>query len=145
MVPDALEIGQTVVDSIVAHARAALPNECCGLLIGVAGRIRRSVPATNLEPGPSSYLIDPADHFAAIRSARAEGCEVLGAYHSHPGAEPVPSRRDVAEASGTDFVYLIVSIGPDERADVRAYRVGEGRATAVGLTCISDREMDSRR
>jgi proteasome lid subunit RPN8/RPN11 len=142
---DAFEIGHTTVETILAHARATAPNECCGLLIGVGGRIQRSLAATNLEPGPNSYLIDPADHFSAIRSARADGCEVLGAYHSHPGAEAIPSRRDIAEASGPAFVYLIVSVGPDERSDVRAYRFAEGRAIPVRLTRVNDRRTDCRR
>jgi proteasome lid subunit RPN8/RPN11 len=111
----------------------------------VDGTILRSVAATNLAPGPTSYLIDPADHFAAIRTARAEGFEVLGAYHSHPGGEAIPSRRDIAEAADASFIYLIVSVGMGERSDVRAYRIVEERAVEVQLTCISGRRTDSRR
>ena len=122
-----------------------MPNECCGLLIGVGGRILRSVAAKNLTPGPTSYLIDPADHFAAIRSARTEECEVLGAYHSHPGAQAIPSRRDIAEAAGASFLYLIVSIGLGDRNDVKAYRVVEGRAIEVPLTRVSDQRTGFRR
>lgn len=111
----------------------------------MGGTILRSVAATNLAPGPTSYLIDPADHFAAIRTARTEGFEVLGAYHSHPGAEAIPSRRDIAEAADASFIYLIVSVGMGERSDVRAYRIVEERAVEVQLTCVSDRRTDSRR
>jgi proteasome lid subunit RPN8/RPN11 len=107
--------------------------------------ILRAIAATNLAPGPTSYLIDPADHFAAIRTARTEGFEVLGAYHSHPGAEAIPSRRDIREAADASFIYLIVSVGMGERSDVRAYRIVEERAVEVQLTCVSDRRTDSRR
>ncbi len=112
---------------MLAHARATAPNECCGLLIGVDGTIHRSVAATNLAPGPTSYLIDPADHFAAIRTARAEGFEVLGAYHSHPGGEAIPSRRDIAEAADASFIYLIMSVGMG-RAERRESLPHRGRA-----------------
>jgi proteasome lid subunit RPN8/RPN11 len=142
---DGLEICDTAVEAMLAHARTTAPNECCGLLLGMAGRIERSLAARNLEPGPTSYLIDPADHFAAIRAARAEGREVLGAYHSHPAAEAIPSRRDIAEACGSDFVYVIVSIRPAERSEVRAYRIVEGKAIAVGLRRINDRQTGSHR
>jgi proteasome lid subunit RPN8/RPN11 len=142
---DALEIAEATVDAILTHARQTAPNECCGLLLGAGGRIERSVAARNLNPSPTSYLIDPADHFAAIRTAREEGREVLGAYHSHPGEEAVPSRRDIAEAAGPDFVYLIVSIRPGERSDLRAYRIADGNPIEVGLNRVSDQQTDSRR
>jgi proteasome lid subunit RPN8/RPN11 len=119
-----------------------MPNECCGLLIGVDGRIVRSAAATNLAPGSHSYLINPADHFAAIRSARAEGYEVIGAYHSHPGAAATPSRRDVAEAMDAAFIYLIVSIGLQDGIDVRAYRIADELSHEVKLSRVSARGTD---
>lgn len=122
-----------------------MPDECCGLLIGVPGRIVRSVAARNLRPGPTSYLIDPADHFAAIRSARTDGCDVIGAYHSHPGAPAVPSRRDIAGANDGSFIYLIVSLGAAAGSDVRAYRIAAERTRELTLTRVSDRRTGSHR
>lgn len=106
---------------MLEHAREAAPRECCGLLVGEGDCIVRSVRARNLDAAATRYLIDPEDHFAAIRSARTEGLEVIGAYHSHPSSAPVPSPSDVAEAnSGSNFVYVIVSLLTDA---VRAYRI----------------------
>jgi len=109
---------------MLAHAREQAPRECCGLLVGKGDSIARSVRARNLDGSATRYLIDPADHFAAIRDARAEGLEVVGAYHSHPASAPVPSSTDIAEANnGSDFLYVIVSPAGD---DVRAYRINAG-------------------
>ena len=106
---------------MLSHARAEAPRECCGLLVGKRESVVRSVRARNLDVLATRYLIDPEDHFAAIRSARVDGLEVVGAYHSHPSGAPVPSATDVAEAnSGSDFLYVIVSLVND---DVRAYRI----------------------
>lgn len=92
----------------------------------------RSVRARNLDANATRYHIDPEDHFAAIRSARAEGFEVIGAYHSHPSSAPVPSATDIAEAnSGSDFLYVIVSPAGNE---VRAFRIGEGICQPVPLS-----------
>ncbi len=89
------------------------------MLIGNAEAIGRSVRARNLDARPTRYLIDPESHFAAIRTARSEGRDVVGAYHSHPASPPVPSATDVAEAnSGSDFLYVIVSLIDEE---IRAY------------------------
>jgi [CysO sulfur-carrier protein]-S-L-cysteine hydrolase len=113
-------IPRSVIADMLAHAREEAPRECCGLLVGRADAITRSVRARNLDATATRYLIDPEDHFTAIRSARAEGAEVIGAYHSHPATGPVPSRSDIAEAdSGPDFLYVIVSLVEEE---VRAYR-----------------------
>ena len=114
---------------MLAHARDEAPRECCGLLAGTGDTIVRSVRARNLEASPTRYLIDPEDHFAAIRTARAQGLEVVGAYHSHPSSAPVPSPSDLAEAdSGADFLYVIVSLVNDE---VRAYRMANGNFVSI--------------
>jgi proteasome lid subunit RPN8/RPN11 len=116
---------------MLAHAREEAPRECCGLLVGRETSIARSVRARNLDVKATRYLIDPEDHFAAIRSARAECLDVVGAYHSHPSGTPVPSATDIAEAdSGADFLYVIVSLSGD---DVRAYRIEAGAYTRVDL------------
>jgi proteasome lid subunit RPN8/RPN11 len=138
--PDVVQIPGRVLDAIVAHAEAELPNECCGLLIGSALTIHDSVPARNLAASPTSYLINPGDHFAAIRAARGSGFSVVGAYHSHPGSPPTPSARDLAEASFPEFVYLIVSPAEgDARNQVRAYRLTEGRVTSLAISRGTDR------
>lgn len=131
---EAVHIPAPVLEGIVAHARETLPDECCGLLIGRADRVTRAVRAGNLTPTPTAYQIDPADHFAAIRSARADGLAVIGAYHSHPNAPAAPSRRDLAEAHFPEFVYLIVSIDTSGALrEARAYRLTTTRATSLEL------------
>ena len=114
---------------MLAHARDEAPRECCGLLVGKGESVVRSVRARNLDSKAARYLIAPEDHFAAIRTARVEGLEVVGAYHSHPSSGPVPSPTDVEEAnSGSDFLYVIVSLVNDE---VRAYRIAEGTFVSI--------------
>src|SRR5687767_2186444 len=92
-----ITIPANVVRDMLEHAREEAPRECCGLLVGKPEYVMRSVRARNLDATATRYLIDPEDHFAAIRSARAEGLEVMGAYHSHPLSAPMPSPTDVAE------------------------------------------------
>lgn len=119
-----ITVPAAVIADMLAHAREEAPRECCGLLIGQQERVVRSVRARNLDTRATRYLIDPDDHFAAIRAARAEALEVIGAYHSHPASAPVPSPTDIADAnSGPDFLYVIVSLVGE---DVRAYRYGLG-------------------
>ena len=120
--------------AILDHARRALPDECCGLLIGAAGRgetrITLAWPARNLRRSPTRYLVDPADHFAAIRAARGAGLAVVGAYHSHPASAPSPSVTDTREADDTELLYVIAS---PVQAAMRAYRLVDGRLTRVEM------------
>jgi proteasome lid subunit RPN8/RPN11 len=119
-----LSIGSTVVEALVAHARAAHPRECCGLLIGTRDRIVRAWPAANLAERPTRYLIDPRDHFAALRAARAESLEVVGAYHSHPAGPAHPSPTDVAESLDSSLVHVIIAGTNDP--EIRAFLISEG-------------------
>ena len=127
-----ITIRKAVVSDMLAHAREEAPRECCGLLVGRGTSIVRNMRARNLDASATRYLIDPEDHFAAIRAARSESLDVVGAYHSHPSSTPVPSATDIAEAdSGSDFLYVIVSPIGD---DVRAYRIAAGVYTLVELS-----------
>ncbi len=114
-----------VIDEIVRHAREALPNECCGLLVGRGTTVEEAVRTPNLRASPSAYLIDPAVHFATLRRARAEGRQILGAYHSHTHSPAVPSASDVRESHYPEFVHVIVSLRDREPA-VRAYTILRG-------------------
>ncbi len=128
-----IEVAAAVLEAIVAHARAEAPNECCGLLIGVAGRVDESAPTPNILASPSRYLIDPERHFAVLRRARNAGAAVVGAYHSHPRTGAEPSERDVAEAHDPSLLYVIVSLRDADRPEVRAYRIREGEVREVRL------------
>ena len=129
-----MTIPSFVVADMLEHARQEAPRECCGLLIGRRGAISRNVRTRNADTRPTRYLIDPADHFRAIHSARSEGAEVIGAYHSHPASAPWPSPTDISEAnSGPEFLYVIVSVMD---GDVRAYRHERRTLTPYPLTLI---------
>ena len=120
-----IRISRAALEAVVRHARREQPNECCGLLIGTEAEIEEARPARNLRPGPTRFLIDPQDHFKALREARASGRLVRGAYHSHPHGPPTPSATDVAEAHDPALVHLIVSL-EDDGPVVRAYAIDAG-------------------
>ena len=132
-----MRIRLAVIEALSEHARRDLPNECCGLLLGTATLIERARSAQNLRASPNRYLIDPADHFAALRAARASGWTVVGAYHSHPDGTTVPSPTDVREASYTDFLYVIVSLDRGEGSEqVSGFRLTGEALAAVPLTSV---------
>lgn len=98
---------------ILAAAQAAYPAECCGLVIGRRGGGTAAAlalhPARNLARHEDSFEIDPSDHFAALRAARANGLAVIGCYHSHPRGAAQPSAADLAGAGEEGFFWLIAA------------------------------------
>ena len=94
MTESTVQVPGAVLDALVAEARAGAPLERCGLLIGRPGVVTRAHPATNLDASATRYTIDPSDHFAALRAARADGQTVIGAWHSHPAGGAWPSAGD---------------------------------------------------
>lgn len=123
-----------IVAQILAHADADAPNECCGLLIGAVSDdrcvIHAAFPARNSLRSRTRFEIEPLDHFAAIKQARASGLAVVGAYHSHPASAAVPSPRDLAEAEDPDLLHLIVGL---PQRELRAYRLRDGNFHPVAL------------
>ncbi len=102
-------IARRALDAVLEHAEQARPAECCGILLGDGDRILTAVRARNLAGDPDRrFVIDPSDHIAARRSARLDGLDVVGFYHSHPTSGAYPSAVDIAESSYPDATSLIV-------------------------------------
>ena len=121
-----MTVQKKALTEIMAHARQALPAECCGLLVGSGDAIIEAVRSRNLADDPDRYLLDPKAHMDARRAARERRLDVLGFYHSHPRSAPEPSARDLAEASYPDHVYLIVGVREDSAGgmpDARLFRL----------------------
>ncbi len=122
--PTAVEVRQSVLADVTAHAREQAPLECCGILIGNDRRIERARRARNTLASATRYLIDPEDHFDALRSARETGESVVGFYHSHPASVPIPSETDRMEAAYPGHWHLIVFPGTAvQPPDVRAFQL----------------------
>lgn len=131
----AVRIARQVLVDLRAHAREERPHECCGLLIGNREEILEAMPARNDRPSVDRYLINPEDHFRAIRHARAAGLAVIGAYHSHPATPAVPSTTDVEEAHEVGYLYLIVSL-TEHPARVAGFRFTREQFVPVDLQVV---------
>jgi len=111
---------------MLAHARAVAPAECCGLVGGNNDLAATIYRLPNVAPDPlTTYEGAPAELFAAQRSMRERGEQLLAIYHSHPrAAEPEPSETDVRLAFYPAAVYFILGLGA-EPARLCAFRLFE--------------------
>ena len=122
-----IQLSRVQFDQIIAHAREASPQECCGLIGSlIEGKAQTIYAARNVAGDPlTSYEAAPEDLFAAQRAMRERGEQLLAIYHSHPrSADPQPSATDVRLAYYPSAVYLIVGLGDPEPC-LRAFRIDE--------------------
>jgi proteasome lid subunit RPN8/RPN11 len=130
-----VKIRQEAFDAIVAHAIEDLPNECCGLLIGTAEIVEEASRARNALGSRTAFKVNPADHFAAIRRARAGGLEIVGAYHSHPNGPTGLSPTDRIRLADPSMIHVIISLGGGART-VRAFQMVDGNFGPLELVPV---------
>ena len=94
-------------ESILTHAAASYPDECCGAMLGRrengAQAVTLAVPLENAAAGAkgSRYEIRPEDLLKTENLARRQGLTSIGIYHSHPDADAyAPSLQRPRSSSG---------------------------------------------
>lgn len=115
-------ITRSLYNEMIAHARAELPNECCGLLAGLiledrAGSdmlVLSCYPLVNESASATEYLSEPRSMFNAVRDIEGRGLEIVAVYHSHPTSEPVPSRKDLERSYSPAVANFIISLMNDK-------------------------------
>ncbi len=117
-------IPAAVRDEVIAHARAGLPNEACGILAGTDGRVERFFPAESDEPSPYYYRIESRDQIRIMNEIDDAGLDLVGIYHSHVSSPAYPSRTDAEQAFWPDAVYVIVSLAGGD-AVMKGYKIAD--------------------
>jgi [CysO sulfur-carrier protein]-S-L-cysteine hydrolase len=133
-----LTLPPAVADQLLAHARAELPNEACGLLSGTlaTGRATRFHAARNIEASPLRYNVHPEDLVRITFEIEDAGEELVAIFHSHTRTAAVPSATDRRTAMYPDPFYLLASLAdPDAppASALRAWRIFRGQTFEVPL------------
>jgi proteasome lid subunit RPN8/RPN11 len=137
-----------MVQALIDHARAGVPNEACGLIVGDrppvdGGRALRWEPVRNAAASPYRYEIHPDDLYR-LTVATDDADEVFwGIVHSHTHTPAVPSPTDIGLAFYPDALYILVSLADDEAdlgtglPSVRAWRIVDGEVHEVALDVVA--------
>ena len=131
-------------DAIADAARAAVPNEMCGLVVGsgapaAGGTALRWALVRNAAASPFAYEVDPADLLRLSLEMDARDEEIWAIVHSHVASPARPSPTDIRDAFYPDALYLIVSLAPAQAdpatgaPSIRAWRIADGAAAEVEL------------
>jgi proteasome lid subunit RPN8/RPN11 len=117
-----MRIAQELIDEMVAHARADLPNECCGMVGGADGEASAVIPVLNSAASPLRFEMDPQGQYNALKAIEDDGGELLAIYHSHTKSAAYPSQTDVNQAvSWPDAIWLIVSLQDADAPEAKGY------------------------
>jgi len=146
--PAATSIPATMLQSMIDHARAGVPNEACGLIVGerpsaLGGRALRFEPTRNAAASPYRYEIHPEDLYRLTIATDDADQIFWGIVHSHTHPPAVPSPTDVGLAFYPDALYILVSLAEDEadaatgRPSVRAWRILDGVSHEVELEVVT--------
>lgn len=132
-----LKISSELADKIRAHGAQTYPHECCGALLGkdveVADRrvfreIHALHPLVNRrDDSPNNrFSVTSQDVLDAEKSARQQGLEVVGWYHSHPDHPARPSQYD-RDHAWPWYSYIIVSVANRIPEEMTSWRLAEDR------------------
>lgn len=122
-----IRLKQEDYEKIVAHAKAELPDEACGLIAGLADgedkKVEKVYLLTNVDHSNEHFTLDPKEQLAAIKDMRANGLKPLGNWHSHPESPSRPSEEDKCLAYDSRASYLILSLMDREQPVLNSFRI----------------------
>ncbi|MDJ0849821.1 MAG: Mov34/MPN/PAD-1 family protein [Myxococcota bacterium] len=131
---EAIEMPPAVLHELYAHAREALPEECCGLVLGdERSRFERTVRCRNdmnrkhsedpvgfPRDARTGFWMSEVDTQRALEEADREGQRVTAVYHSHVDVDAFLSEMDLEYADpgvfpGAAQIVIAVSEGQVKR------------------------------
>ncbi|HMD39439.1 MAG TPA: M67 family metallopeptidase [Candidatus Acidoferrum sp.] len=138
-------ISAELAQKIREHGVETYPYECCGALLGrdhgflaidphvdvrkVPREILSLFPLVNRrDDSPRNrFSVTAEDVLEAEKSARAQGFEVIGWYHSHPDHPARPSDYD-RDHAWPWYSYIIVSVHSGVPKDMTSWRLKDDRS-----------------
>lgn len=141
-----IQLTDSHLQIIYTHAERAYPEECCGILLGVASgskkqciKVIATENAWNTQEAPDlftnqeysqeasrnrRYTIAPKDLMQALHKAREDSLDIIGIFHSHTDNLAIPSEFD-REYAWQEYSYIIVSVQKGKATDVRSWCLNE--------------------
>jgi [CysO sulfur-carrier protein]-S-L-cysteine hydrolase len=139
-----VSIPRAIYDAMLAHLRAAYPNEGCGVFAGdgTTPLATHHLPARNAAQDAETFSIIASDELIQIWNTIDKAHEeVLAYYHSHPQTQAYPSARDIRYAQGWPGTYsIITSFAEVDQPVVRAYLIHGDIVTEVSLDIVEEEQ-----
>ena len=113
MTPEPITIGPEHRAHLRRAIDAALPRECCGVLLGADDSgvvvVRRVLPTLNATTLTGSFVI-PGDEIRRVRRLAGQSGEaIIAMFHSHPGGPLDLSNDDRKALVYSEWPWVIVT------------------------------------
>ena len=122
-----IKLNRAAYETMLSHARSALPEEACGLIAGITDGedkiIQKVYLLTNTDHSPEHFSLDPKEQLAAIKDMRLHGLVPLGNWHSHPDTPSRPSDEDKRLAYDSRASYMILSLMDRKNPVLHSFRI----------------------
>lgn len=134
-----MNISRSLLDDVIAHAREAYDEECCGMIAYAPTesdgepRAMRVHRARNVFASPKRFEIDGLEVLRTIDEFEAEDAELGAIYHSHTHTAPYPSQTDINFAANWPGLEWVIVGLAGERPEVRCYLIEDGAVREVEL------------
>ena len=122
-----IQITKADYEKIIAHAKANLPEEACGLIAGS----KKVYLLTNIDHTNEHFSMDPREQLAAVKDMRSNGLTMLGNWHSHPESPSRPSEEDKRLAYDSTVNYLILSLMNIDEPVLKAFDIDKDKNVTV--------------
>ena len=130
-----IQITKADYEKIIAHAKANLPEEACGLIAGSKDgdikKIEKVYLLTNIDHTNEHFSMDPREQLAAVKDMRSNGLTMLGNWHSHPESPSRPSEEDKRLAYDSTVNYLILSLMNIDEPVLKAFNIDKDKNVTV--------------
>lgn len=135
-----ITLTQNEYEKLLAHARACLPEEACGLIGGTIDEdgkkhIEKVYLLENTDHSSEHFTLCPQDQLAAVKDMRSNGWVPLGNWHSHPESPSRPSEEDKRLAYDSSASYLILSLLYRDSPLLNSFHIEDGNAEREAL-CV---------
>jgi len=120
-----MQIPKEIYQRMIDHARRESPLECCGILSGKDGTVKRAFELQNAEKSPTRYSISPLEQLKVFEEMEKRSLEMIAIYHSHTHTIPFPSETDVRLAFYPDVSSVIISLKDEKDPTVKAFQISE--------------------
>ena len=132
-----MQLASVQRDQLGHLAELSYPFKACGVLLGQTVEslvsVERVLHLRNLNlGGRDRHVLAPDDFRAASCVARAQGLEIVGFWHSRPGAVAEPSEADLETARDGD-TCLVVSVTAVGDTALKAWRFSAGTLQEIDL------------
>lgn len=135
-----VELPRSIVVELLRQAQQSPDAEICGLITAVDDRPVRVIQIRNTAAEPRRLFdMDERQLIDAMKQVRERGETLFAIFHSHPDAEPVPSRNDIERLGYPETLHLIISLHTKGVLQMRGWRLDGAKPGPVDIGVAEDR------